>query len=403
MNKKKVFIIAGEASGDIIGADLINSINEIVAAKGGGQSIEYFAVGGDKISKLDVTNIFSSYDLSVVGLVEVFTSVPRILRRISQTVKSILLHKPDVIVTIDSPGFNFRLVKRLRKKEGYGKGDGVLMMHYVAPMVWAENHGRVQVVGELFDHIFLLFPFEARYFSDIPYTVVGHSAKMQSDGNGDDSPAVVEQSDDDILITVMIGSRKIEVDRHFPVLYSTMMYLRNLYGARGKRMQFFLPLRPHMKQYLEEHYRSDLEECGDMVYISDDDTVKNSYIAASKCALLKSGTCTLEVAALGVPIICFYRVSWFTALFFRKERVNTRFFALPNILLQKRVVAELIQNDFNVEKLSSEVISILENKDVAENQIRAFKELFAITSVKNDRYSKASDIAASVLLDYLEL
>lgn len=370
---KKIFIVAGEASGDLLGANLVQSLCSIQSDI----ECEFVGVAGEMMSNAGVRPIFCSADLAVVGFLEVLPSVCRIVERMKRVLKAISVEKPDVIVTIDSPGFNLRLVKKIREKFG----RKIKIIHYVAPTIWAYNAKRAKIIGELFDHILLLLPFECEYFKFMPHTFVGHPVVQISDvyrmqNNAEKMRDVVHSvrstlgmDDDALLLTVMPGSRRGEITRHVKVLKDAMCGIELQCSKIGRRVKFFIPTVGDMEKLL----RSAFSGSNDVV-ISTNRERKNEIIAASDLAIVKSGTGVIEVAALGVPMVTFYKLSRFTE-WFLKYRLNVKFVTLPNILLNTMVVPELLACDFTANKMCECVCRFLGDANVRSEQVRCFDKV----------------------------
>src|SRR5579884_2215300 len=205
-----VYIIAGEHSGDLIGAHLMQSLREQST-----RHIQFYGVGGDRMAAEGIESLFPYYELSMMGFVEILPYVFNMAVRISQTVDDILAKKPNMIITIDSPGFCFRVVERLRKEN-----LAAHYIHYVAPTVWAYKPERAAKCAKLYDHMLVLLPFEPPYFEKVklPCTWVGHPVIAETmAGNAQAFRKKYEIADSTTVFTLLPGSRKGEVERHMPI------------------------------------------------------------------------------------------------------------------------------------------------------------------------------------------
>ena len=161
----KIFIVVGEASGDAIGAKLMTALKKF------NTKLDFYGVGGDKMCAEGFRTIFPSNNLSLMGFTEIIPHLLKLSNCMKKTVEEVLEYNPDIIITIDSSGFNFRFIKKIKE---HFKKQGVPIVHYVAPMVWAYNLKRAFEVSKLYDHILLILPFEAQYFKHMPCTFVGN-------------------------------------------------------------------------------------------------------------------------------------------------------------------------------------------------------------------------------------
>ncbi|MEK9662094.1 MAG: lipid-A-disaccharide synthase, partial [Alphaproteobacteria bacterium] len=236
----RVFIIAGEASGDALGGALMQAL----AALAGGP-VSFHGIGGPDMAAQGLVSLFDYAELSVMGLVEVLPHAPRLLRRIRETASAIEQDPPDVLITIDSPGFVFRVVKRLRRRD-------FPRIHYVAPTVWAWKPGRVHKFRRHFDHLLALLPFEPDYFSAVglPCTFVGHPVvERDADAAADRQRFRAAQgiADDAPLLCVLPGSRRGELDRHI----DTFGEVAAMLAKRINGLAAVMPTLPHLRTRLE--------------------------------------------------------------------------------------------------------------------------------------------------------
>lgn len=410
-NKKKVFIIAGETSGDILGAKLVNAVNKQIKNhkvnnkinKKEKNEIEFFGICGKNMLNAGVKELFNIKEIALMGFVEIVPSLLRIIKLINLTVKTILDYQPDLIVTIDAPGFNFRVVKKLRKLMHAGMLKKTKIIHYVAPTVWAYNPKRARTVKELYDHIMLLFPFEKKYFRNMRHTVIGHPAveicknKNRKKENNNKKERI---------ITIMPGSREGEIKRHISVLEEAMLLIaKNNSQNRGQKIKFFIPTIKHVEDYLNnlimlKNLNQKLSSYNAKIIVSSDDKIKDMYINSSDIGIIKSGTSTLEMALLNIPMICFYKVSPLTA-FILKHKLSINKFALPNIILNENVIPELIQNNFTSNNVYSYAKDLLEESDARQLQLEKFKKLLNMIG-EHDKNTPSAK-AASVVLRSLKL
>lgn len=418
----KIFIVAGEASGDNLGANLIKSIQKQSAYLAHNFSIEFCGIGGDNMLKAGIKNIMHSNKLSIMGFVEIIPAIPRMLLYLQKVTNYILKYKPDIIITIDSPGFNFLLIRKLRNKL-HNKLDIKLhnknlylpyIVHYVAPTVWAYNPERAEIIKDLYDHILLILPFESQYFKHTPHTYIGHpildnyisNNKLNEKSNDKQNKEKYKKS---IIVTIMPGSRISEVKRHAKVIkevindlyvHYTKTYINKIENTKNikniKKIIFFIPTTKDMEKYVKKIF-----EINDSVLVSADIDAKIQYMNNSTLGIIKSGTSTLEAAVIyKIPMICFYKISPITACIIKKK-MKIRYFSLPNIILNKEIIPELLQENFNFNNLKIHVYNLLNDKKLRKDQINAFSKIFNILKYKKNNKTP-SELAASVILKRFE-
>ncbi len=395
-NIKKIFLIAGEVSGDILGSELIKSLKIL---ENNNIKFEFFGVAGELMVSAGIEQIFHSNSLSVMGFTEVLPSIPRIIicmNRVLQAIKRII---PDIIITIDSPSFNIRLAKKIRKNFG----RKIPIIHYVAPTVWAYNANRSNIMAKIFDHILLLLPFEQEYFKNMPYTFVGHQTvylNIQKNLYRNEATISSQRIDirrsigihhQDLLITIMPGSRKCELLRHLPILKDAMQQItsKNL----DKKVKFIIPTVTNLKNLVLD-FLGNIEN----IEILLDDKKKDMYLAASDFAMVKSGTGVLEIAAFGVPMLAFYKASFLTELFL-KNCLKIRYITLPNLLLNREVIPELVSQNCSAELIVECAQNIIHNQSKKIEQLKSFKQI--IKMLQAPKGMTPSICAANVILQYL--
>lgn len=320
----KLYIIAGEPSGDYIGASLIKALRSLNPA------IHINGIGGNLMKNQGVHSFFDIQNISVGGIIEVIPKIPTINKLINKTVNDILNENPDTVITIDSPGFSFRVAKRLRKNNCKSK-----LIHYVAPSVWAWRATRAKKIANIYDHLLTLFDFEPPFFEKegLKTTFVGHPA-IESFSLGNTT------RNNDIL--VMPGSRVQEIEKLLPVF---------LEAADTFKRNIVIPTLPHLLpivQKLSANFNP---------YIETNLNAKKKLYKNAGCAIVASGTATLELALSGCPMVVAYKVSplTFTIL---KHFVKVKFISLVNIIMGKEIVTELIQRNCTAKKILCAVKNI---------------------------------------------
>lgn len=381
-NGPLVYIIAGEPSGDLIASRLMAALKQKTDGK-----IRFAGIGGELMHKEDdeFKSIFPMHELSIMGLVEILPHIPKLLGRIKQTELSIKSISADVLVTIDSPEFNFRVCKKLRK-------TGIPVVHYVAPQVWAWRSGRAKKLSKIFDNLLLLFSFEEKYFSNINIrtTFVGHPIVEESFSkkNGILFREKYNIGSEDLLLSVLPGSRKAELVRHLPIFSETVKLLVERYNLKW----VVVPSIPKHKDLIK--FETKKWNVNTIVLDATKKKEKFSGMLASNAALTSAGTATLELAMAQVPMVVTYRAHPLTAEI-AKRMVNIRHIALVNIIANQYVVPEFLQNDCNPENLASAVGKMLTDQITRNEQMDWLKK---VSSKLGNKNFPPSHSAAEVVL-----
>lgn len=329
MSKKlKIYLIAGEPSGDLLGSRLMRAIK----TKNGG-NVEFFGIGGDTMEAEGLKSLFDISDLAVMGLMEIIPSIPKILGRIKQTINDISLVQPDVVITIDSWSFSSRIHKILRRKK-----LGIPQVHYVAPQVWAWKKKRAQTMYKYIDLLLTLFPYEPKYFT--PYRLraefVGHpvieSPVLHADA--EEFRRKHHIGAEKKIISVLPGSRKTEVAKLLPDFLSAVSRLQ----AENPDFYFVIPT----VKTVSETVKNEVKKSGLPVLVVESENERYGAFRASSAAIAASGTVALELAMCNVPHIVAYKVSPLTALMLR-HFLKIQFVNLSNILIGREIVPELLQ------------------------------------------------------------
>ena len=376
MKRPHICLIAGEPSGDRLGARLITAL--MASTEG---QLQISGVGGPEMERQGLSSYFPMSELTVMGFFEVLPRLPNLLKRIRDTVKHILASNPDVVVTIDSPDFSFRILKNLR-------GSNIHLIHYVAPSVWAWKAGRAKKLANLADHLLTLLPFEPAYFEPegLASSFVGHSVIESGADQGD---GIVFRkfhniSPDAKVLCLLPGSRLSEVKRILPVFDEVVSSLEN------SNLQILIPTVDNVSDQI----RQEVKSWKTAPIIINDEKEKFNAFAASNAAIAASGTVSLELALANVPYVTVYKVNLLTALISR-GMIVTPFYNIINILLGREVVPELIQENCKSRIISPYIFSYLNSPDTAKEQTENFE--LAINQLKNSN-NNPSNKAASVIL-----
>jgi len=348
-----IYVIAGEASGDILGGRLMAQL------KDKREGIRFVGIGGPKMIEQGLESLFPMQDLSLMGLAEILPHLPRLLKRIKQTLADIESQKPQVLLTIDAPGFCFRVARKLERRN-------IKLVHYVAPSVWAWKPGRAKKVAGFLDHLLTLLPFEPAYFErhGLATTFVGHSVVEGEAGHGDGEGFRKRFNIDAHapLLVLLPGSRRGEIERLLPVFCQTAQHL----SAGHQGLKIIIPTLGSLKAHLAQAVKAWPID----VQIVEGDRDKFDSFAAADVALAASGTVALELAMAGTPSVIGYKVNSLTA-WLLKKMIKTRYVNLINIVLGREVVPEYLQEKCRADLLAKALSGLLENENIASEQIEA--------------------------------
>ena len=383
----KIFIIAGEDSGDKLGSAIIDSLREAFDG-----SINFVGIGGNGMMNRGLDSIFPMSDLSVMGLVEIALKYSNLKNRLDQTIQSILDEKPDILLTIDAPEFCFRVAKKIKLSN-----KNIPIAHYVAPSVWAWRPNRAKKISEFVDHILALFPFEPRYFRDvgIKCDFVGHPIVTESLA---DEESIAEFKNeyslaDEPIILCLPGSRKSEIDRLMPVFGETLEKFSNILPSA----RFVLPSTPNIYEYSKKYLGSMPK---DVIFLSPEKIGIDKYLKFKKAsfkisslALAASGTVSLELAANNTPMVIGYDMGFLSrqiiGLMLKTETVN-----LVNLITGNRNIPECLGANFKSENLFLEMVRVYSNN---QNQIKDFRTTMDLLGQNNE---PPNDRAANSLLKF---
>ncbi len=373
-----LMLVAGESSGDALGAPLIAALRE---ATGG--AVRFSGIGGPEMMAAGLAPLFPMADLSVMGLAEVVPRIPLLRRRLREAEAHALATKPDALVTIDSPGFAFRLARRLH-------GRGPKLIHYVAPQVWVWRPGRAAKVAEFLDHILALLPFEPPLFEAVglPCTFVGHPvvASGARSGDGPEFRARHGIAPDAVVLCVLPGSRHSETSR----LLAPFGGAIGMLAQRSTGLRVVIPAVPHLRA---EIAAAAADWPGRPVLV-DGVTDKYGAMAAADAGLAASGTVSLELCLAGLPHVIAYRMSPLTWAIARRV-VRTPYVNLVNVIAGREVVPEILQGACTPERLAGEVSKLLDDP-VARASQRAMTAA-VIAALTPPRGSPSAAAAAAVL------
>lgn len=372
-----IYLVAGETSGDVLGGRLMRAL------RAQRPDLSFAGVGGTQMTAQGLASLFPMQDLALMGLLEVLPRLRQLRRRLQQTAADIAGRQPDIVATIDSPGFTLRLLRTIGPL-------GVKRVHYVAPQVWAWRERRVRHYHDLWDQLLCLLPFEPAFFArhGLSATFVGHPVLESGAGEGDAARFRTSRGIDPgaRVLTLMPGSRRTEVSRLLPILEATLQRLPELTTA----VPIAGPVAEAVRIATREWPRPPL-----LISETQD---KHDAFAASTAALTKSGTSTLELAMANVPMVVTYRVNPLSAAIARRL-LTVSHASLVNLLAQRDVSPELIQKACTPERLATAVRTLLDDPAAAGTQRAGFRDVLAMLRPDGQ---EPSDAAAAAVLRVLD-
>ncbi len=349
----RIAIVAGEASGDILGAGLMQAL------KAQHPQVEFIGVGGPRMQAQGLSSYFPMERLSVMGLVEVLGRLPELLSRRKRLVQTFIAAKPDVFIGIDAPDFNLDLELKLRRA-------GIKTVHYVSPSVWAWRQKRVLKIREACDLMLTLFPFEAKFYDEhqVPVRFVGHTLADAIPLEADRAAARAELKlpDDAPVVALMPGSRGGEVSRLGGLFLDAAVRLRALRPG----VRFVLPCAsPERRTQIEAQL------AGHDIPVTLLDGQSHTALAACDAVLIASGTATLEALLYKRPMVVAYRVAPMTYRIL-KRMLKSPYVSLPNLLAGRLLVPELLQDDATPDALANTLAPLLNG---GEAQTEGFDQI----------------------------
>ncbi len=367
-----ILIVAGENSGEKYGADLVHQFKKLHP------SLSFFGIGGKHMEREGVNLLFPVEELAVVGVFEIISHLPRIKKIFNKIKREIKRQKPSAAVLIDSPDFNLRLAKKLKKLS-------IPVLYYISPTVWAWRKGRLKTIKKTVDKMMLIFPFERKIYENygIPAVYVGHPLKERVKASLTKNEFLEKHglSAQKKLISLLPGSRRSELKYHLPVLAKALERIKNewdtqfvLLLAENLEKNFLLSLIPPWLKGLkildEDHYEA---------------------IASSDLVLSACGTANLEAALLETPLVSLYRISPLT-YFFGHRLATIKNFSIVNILAGERVIPELIQRDFTPQNILEETKKIFDSEEQRSEMIAEFRRIKKLLGEKTASQNAAQEL-----------
>ncbi len=381
-----VAIVAGEESGDQLGAELMAALNTLVGGLPTAARVRYMGTGGARMAAQGLPSLFPLSDIAVMGVGAVIGRLPLILRRLRQCSDAIVAARPDCVVIIDSPDFTHRVARRVRKHLG-----AVPIINYVCPSVWAWRPGRARKMRAYVDHVMAILPFEPEAVEDLggpPCTYVGHpvaqiAASMRDGFDGDARP-----SDHPPRLVVLPGSRTSEISRLLPVFGETLKRLK----AGGLTFDTVVPAVEHLRGEIEQA----VAQWPVAARIVTTERQKWAAFFTARAALAASGTVTLELAMAGVPMVVAYKLGVLERSLKWMAQVDT--IVLANLILGTRPVPEFIDQACTPDALAAALQPLLSSGPEHAAQAQAFHRLQQIVSAPTQ---SPAVLAARIVFDHM--
>ena len=378
-----IAIIAGEVSGDILGAGLIHAL------KARYPHAKFIGIGGERMIAEGFETLFDMEELSVMGLVEVLKHLPRLLKIRRTIIEQLSALKPDVFIGIDAPDFNLDVELKLKQQ-------GIKTIHYVSPSVWAWRQKRVYKIAAATNLVLAFLPFEKAFYDrfNVPCRFIGHTMAdaIPLKPNRDEACQLLNLDSTQRYVAMLVGSRGSEVE----FLSEPFLQTAQLLHQRYPDVKFLVPLINQKRRQQFEQIKQRVAPELDMILL--DGNARAAMIAA-EATLLASGTAALEAMLCKSPMVVGYRMKPFT-YFLAKRLVKTKYISLPNLLADEMLVPELIQEDCNPTKLAEKLsLYLSEDKSAVQTRhvlLQRFAELHQMIQCNADQQ------AAQAVIDLLE-
>ena len=396
----RILISAGEASGEMYGAQLMEALRAESIHVGRGaparpaerssatlpqEQLEFFGVGGDKMRAAGCDIVVDAKDLSVVGITEILSHLPKIWGLFHKLIAEADRRKPDLAIVIDSPAFNWRVARQMKKR-------GIPVVYYVCPQFWAWRQGRTRLLRKYVDKALVIFPFEEKFYRDrgVDAEFVGHPLA------GLRRPEITREQyatqyglvAAKLWITLMPGSRNKEVKMNLP----GMLHAAKLLGTE---YNFIIPVAATVPKSLILDLMNQSDCAGSPIYPVPDAL---PALAHSRAGIIASGTATVEAALMDLPFVMVYRVTPLTYLLGRWT-VKVPHFAMVNLIAGAEIVPELVQDDFTPERVAAELKQLIQNGPKREQMLQGLRRVKQRLAQKQESGSNPAQRAAKAILE----
>jgi lipid-A-disaccharide synthase len=376
---KKIFVLTGEPSGDKLASTAISKIQK------DNNDIKYLSVGGVNLERIGIKSIFELKEITYLGFTSVLLNIFKIKKRINQAVDEILKFEPDILFSVDSPDFTLRVAEIVKKRN-----PKIKTIHYVAPQVWIWRKNRVKKLKKFIDHILLLFNFEKKYFDDenIKNTFVGHPLIENTGLNKTDINNLVSKNKK--IISIFAGSRNSETNVLLPILIQFIIMM----NKKDHNYNFVFHATDENKKQIIDYIKVKNIENIDVV---SDENMKREILSNSIFAVCKSGTVSLQVCNANVPSIIIYKLNFINFMIF-KLLVNVKFANIINIINNREVIPELLQNECNAKEIYNSVVYMLKNPDIRKKQLEDCNQTLKGIRSKTSSSSEVASILSNSLI-----
>lgn len=356
---KKVFIIAGEESGDQHAASLVKKLLQLEP------HIQISGLGGKHLESQGMQNILDLTKLAITGISGVLGHLRDIYQAFQITKKYLLEYRPDLVILVDYPGFNLRMAKWIKKH------IGCPVVYYISPQIWAWKAKRIEIIKENVDHMAVILPFEKSIYekANVPVTYVGHPLRdeLLSLPSQEECRLALRGQMNERWLAILPGSRKGELSRHMPTL---MQSLRLLYqNPDYQDLKIMIPVAKSLDKALFLPY---LQDCPYEYRLIDGQAQK--VIQASDAVIVASGTASFECAVLGKPSCIVYQSSWIN-YYLATRWMRVKYLGLSNLLFNQMILPELLQTDFTAHELMKMIKSLFEISDWRTSLLKHLKRL----------------------------
>ena len=375
---KKIFILTGEPSGDKLASTVISKLQIQ------NPEIEYMSVAGTHIKKLGIQSIFDLKDITYLGFTSVLLNIFKIRNKINIAVNEIIKFNPDILFSVDSPDFTLRVAEKVKKIN-----NKIKTIHYVAPQVWVWRKNRVKKIKKSIDHIILLFKFEKKYFDaeNIPNTFVGHPLIEKNNNVKTFLNDFISR--DKKIISIFPGSRKSETNILLPILLDFIKIMKK----KKDIYSFVFHATDENKEFIiNQVKKTDFNN----IDVVSDENIKTQILSNSIFAVSKSGTVSLQISSSNIPSIIIYKLSFINFMIF-KLLVNVKFANIINIINDKEIIPELLQNECNADEIYKAVNYFLKNPKLIKKQLNECNK--TLEGIKSK--TSSSNEAATILTNYL--
>jgi lipid-A-disaccharide synthase len=374
MTPPQILISAGEASSDMYASRLATALRERTGA-------QFFGMGGPRMREAGVELLADYHEVAVVGIAEVLHKIPSVVRVQNLLAREAARREATLAILVDSPGTHLGVARRLKR-------HGIPVGYFIGPQIWAWRSGRVRIVRRRVKRMVVIFPFEEKIYREagVPVDFVGHPLvdTVKPTMSRAEFNARYELDPARPIVALLPGSRASEVARNFPAILEACERLSREMGAAGAAPQFVHAAAPGIGS-----------SAGAAVDVMRVEGATYDVLAAADCAIVASGTATVEAALLGTPMVVVYRVAPLTAILLRRM-VHTPFFSMVNLIAGRRVVTELMQDDFTSAAVAAEVRRLLES-NAAREEMKAVLAQVSASLGTGGAIERAADVFARMI------